>query len=308
MTPAASAEDLTFSFETYNAETNIVLVATVTGITTSMSEIDVALEIENQLTDLLPAYSGVPVFSTDAYEATFRVTRTSHSVCVWSQAQFRTQLTENNTGAKLKISPTPVLMTVARANALNGGFTGSAFGTLSGTALTTDQTIDMLESVSAELIGYLNNNIVISTYLGEFRTDGYKSIFTSPTPGVAIDTPTVRRKYAYEIWAIPQYGYLAYNWIRHSGQLNFRYNENFVNAGEPFELDNEVRVTFTAGEFDIPVAIEKCLIHLTQLGINMSSGVEELAGGSFKVKFGDYSKTLEHIFRPIRKYKMKKMR
>lgn len=312
MSPAASSGSLTFQLDTFDADFNLQgLVATVTGITAGMAETDVAIQIQNQLATQFPVYSGAPRFSAEAYAATFRVTRTEHCVCIWSQAQFRLQLTSDTVGCNLTMADVPLLATCNRLLYLYGGFAGgvvNGFANLAGYTLTTSQLIALIEAISSEVIGYLNNHVVISTYLGEWRTDGVKSVFTSPTPGLSIDQPVIRRKNLYEMYSIPQYSQLAYNWIRHTGQLTFRFNQNFINAGEPFELDNEVRVSFVAGEFVIPTAIQRCMLELAKFGLNSNSGLDEIGGGSFRARFRKYSENLEHYFRPIRQYRCKRMR
>lgn len=135
-----------------------------------------------------------------------------------------------------------------------------------------------------------------------------KSVFTAPTPGLSIDQPLVRRKNLYEMYSIPQYSTLAYNWIRHTGQLVFRFNQTFVNAGEPFELDNEVRVTFMAGEYTIPREIQKGLVDFMSVVLTGTSGIEELAGGTFRVKFRNYEFELQRVMRSLKHYICKRMR
>lgn len=314
MTPAINSGNITFQLDTYDADYNISVTPIVTGIVEGMQEIDIALNIQTQLQTLFLAsgmqYNGAPRFSAEPYAATFRLTRTGHIDCFWSQAQFRLQIISDTTGALYKLSSAPCLITLARATELYGATNGGTgtFTAMSGVTLNSLQIIDAIEETSAELCAYLRNNIAISSYLGEWRTDGMKSVYTSPSPGLSIDQPLIRRKNLYEMYSIPQYSPLAYNWVRHTGELTFRFNQSYVNAGEPFELDNEVRVSFVAGEFVIPAVIEKCVNQLISLGLRVSSGVEEMGGGTFRVKLRGYTEELERIFRPARHYLAKRMR
>lgn len=308
MTPPASSGQFSYELQTFDADYNITVMATITGITAGASEINTAILIQQQLQSSLPKYCGAPRFSAEPYAATFRITRTEHVVCIWSQCQFMFQILSDTSGGTYNLSETPVLMTLAKANALNGGFSAQNFVTIGGVALTATQSIALIEAVSAEAIGYLYNNVIISTYLGEWNTLDTKSVYTYPLPGLSIDQPIIRRKNLYEMYSIPQYSQLAYDWIRHTGQLVFRFNQNYVNAGEPFALDNEVRVTFVAGETYIPVAIQRCILQLMHFGLNQNQFLDDLGGGSFKAKFKKYNEVIQYTFRPIRRWRCKRMR
>lgn len=308
MTPAASTGDIQLQIDTYDADFNISIQPDCTGFTAGMSETDTAIVLQNQLVLQTPQYSGAPRFSAEPYAATFRITRTEHVICIWSQAQFRVQILNNNVGCNVKESTAPCLMTLAVAEGRAAAY-GIPFATPNGGQLTTQEIIDLIEVTSSELCGYLRNNVVISTYLGEWRTDGMKAVFTSPCPGLAIDQPLIRRKNLYEMYSIPQYSQLAYNWVRHTGQLVFRFNQTYINAGEPFELDNEVRVTFIAGNWVIPADVQRGLYLLMILALTQGPGaVEELGGGTFKVKFKKTTEQLDRILRPLKSYAQKKMR
>jgi hypothetical protein len=175
-------------------------------------------------------------------------------------------------------------------------------------AWTNQQIADFIEMGCADFISTARNNIVLSTYLGEFRTNMTKSIFLRPLPVLECDQPRIRRKNLYEMYSIPQYSSLAYDLIRRSGELIFRFNQLYVNAGEPFDMDNEVRVTFRSGYPQIPKEVQKCVLLVAASINNPPRGLESLGGGSLKAKWRDPKKELYRIYQPVRKYIMTEQR
>ena len=302
LTPPTASGDLDITLETLDAETNITFTTTI-SLTSAMSEVEVAREIEDGLNLSLgtnsASYEGSPAFSDDPYQATFQITRSDHVLCIWSQAQF--EITENyiSLGGFAKASTSPVWVTIEKAESHNGG----CFLGRNGLPMETSMIADYLEGSCAEVASMLKNNIVLSTYLGEYSTKQTQAIFTSPTPGVSIDTPIIKRKYFYEnVWTV-EYLPISYNWIRRTGRLQYRPDEIFNLIPEAFDLGNEVRVTFIAGYSHIPVEIQRAAVTYAVSQIANPAGVAELKGGSFSVKFHTSKEQLYQWFLPIKKYR-----
>lgn len=312
MTPAASSGQLDIGLVTYDADTNVSLVASITGITSGASEISIATSIETQLTVLLTAsgaiYDGVPRFSAEPFAANWRVTRTDHIICLWSQADFTASQELDTTGAIYRFSTSPCLLTVAQAKNQAVINSISLVNKLNGTAMTDSQITDYLEAASADVTATMKNNIVLSGYLNEFRTNETKSVFIRPLPLTYVDSLRIRRKNLYEMYSIPQYSSLAYNKLFSKGEIEFRFNQTFVNAGEPFAEDNELRVTFIAGYKHIPIEIFRCVMFVGERNNNEHRGVESLGGGSLRVKWRDTKSELYRIYQPVKKYFMTKPR
>ncbi len=307
MTPAASSGDITLEVETYDAEENLTLSCEVTGITTDMTEIDIAKAIEEQLNTTIAAasaeYDGIPKLSSEDYEATFQVTRTEHVLCLWSQAQFSLIEDANTTGNILKLSTTPCLLTVAKARRVATVCGVTLVNADTATAFTSSEIADYIEMACADLIGVLRNNVVISTYLGEFRTNQTKSVQLRPLPLVSIDNPKVRRKVMFErIWQ-PSFTDDAYNKIKSKGEINFRDSQLFVERGEPFDMDNEVRISYTAGHFHIPTEIQRAVLMIAEAaGTADQRGLKALGGGSLRVEWQDPKSIYYRIFLPVKKF------
>lgn len=309
MTPAASSGTVSLYLQTYDAApTNVAFAIQVTGITTSMDEIAIAYQFHSQMACAIYlnncTYMGTPAFSCEPYQAQFQVTRTENSVCLWSQARFRLYTTADTTGGIYRLAPNPLLLTVAEARR-KGAIGGVCWvNWYDNSAFSSSEISDAIEEASAELIGYLQNNIVISTYLFEMRGKQVSRVFTRPLPGIYNDPPIIRRKNLYEVYSIPQYSALAYNWVRSTGELEFRFAQTYINAGEPFALDNEIRMTFIAGETFIPNAIKKAVVQLAGIAMLGRAGIESFGGATFKMTLREHEKELARIFRPVREYRM----
>ena len=142
-------------------------------------------------------------------------------------------------------------------------------------------------------------------------------MFTKPLPGLHCDTPYMRKPRRYSnvyttyvtgfIIGTFFYTQLAYNWIRHTGQLNFPGFQEYIDVNEPYRRNNEIRVTHTAGHPQVPDEIARAVVlwaDLMSSGANnaVSGGLTSLAGGTFKVSFENYQDSIKKLFMPIKKY------
>jgi hypothetical protein len=209
-------------------------------------------------------------------------------VCLWSESEYELKVTENTTETVLEVGEFPVLSTVQYAKDYLELY-GYVFETFSGTPLSNSQISRLLLQFSSEIISLLGHNIVLCTYKNRFRGKNTKSVFTSPGFGISLDFPfAVKRKNYFT--NNPTYSASLFNWNKKTGELNYIPFSNHLESGNPFNLDNEIVLTFTAGFTLIPEPIMNAVASLTYLNMSgLLSGVKSLAGGSFKVDFGSNS-------------------
>lgn len=300
-TPATSNGSLLFTLESFDAVTNIAITLSVTGVVSGDNEINIATNINEQFTvQLIPyAYNGLSVFSDDDFVATFRMGQTQHIASIWSQCGYRLALISNTTGAVIKVNPRPVLMTVAdaRSQATIKGFT---FTGPDGSDFTDSQITDLLLKGSSQIVTFLKCNVAITTYFNTWRGQDNKSVFTKPCPGIERDPVVVRRKAYINLYTNPTYMTFTFYWNRLSGELNYRPSSVVVNTKSPFDLDNEIDLTFTAGYYTIPEEIKWALTDLNEMNLLGLYNVRSLKGGSGAIEFQNPGELYSRIFAPIK--------
>lgn len=305
MTPVASSGNIVFSLETLDATSNIALVLNVSA-TAGDSEITLARKIKDQLVievgQASATYSGMPVMCTTLPLATFYTARTDHVVSIWSQAQFSLAQVSNNTGAILKISSTPTLLTLAQAKNI-GPLLGVDFMDDNGINYTDQQIMDSMELASGQIISLVNNNFVISNYLEEHIGHMEGAIQLRIGPIIDYDTPVVLPPSLIPTslnYLITYGGSFAID--RKTKILAYRFDSNLFNVYDPFEMRNEVKLTYRAGLMNIPkIVIEKTLQISSFLDDIL--GVTELKGGSFDVKLGLPTDVIKLIAAELRAYR-----
>lgn len=286
LTPAASGT-LIFSVETYDASPNVTLTLPVTA-GRSMDEISLANQISNQFTTLLTQacaiYQGIPVFSFFPPNANFYVDKTDHVVSFWSQAQYRLQLVSNTTGAAIQISPTPTLLTLAQAKSM-APLVGVDFSDFNENDLTDNQIMELLQIASNQIVNIVNNPIIIANHLLEIIGNMVGSVKLDSKPVLDYDPPVINRPSVLLPLSLPilQSGY-SYDIVRNKGIFNYRYDSNLINAWDPYDSNNEVRMTYRAGNLNIPRIIQEKVIQVAGISLNTSS-IKSLKGGSASVEF-----------------------
>lgn len=304
---ASSNENFNISLETFNASSNVSISYAVTGLLTTDDEQQIAIKVLNQVSTYLIQlgldYSGAPVFSDEEYQATFRVTRSEHCLCFWSQATFRL-LIDNDTGAIININDNPIPITIADAQSIST-VRGGSFEDQNGDPFTNEQIALLLSLASSNILARLNNKIVVSTYLNEFTGKDTKGVTLSPKPGISLDPLQVRRQSITGLISVPEFSGFMFNWIRSSGLLMYRFTQNFLSVVDPFGLNNEIRITFTAGYPDIPMEIKAAIVDFSLYSATFGSGaIESIAGGSFKLTLNQKT-FLNELLIPIKGYKIK---
>lgn len=306
LVPPATSGNLQFSVQTYDATSNISLTLTVTSVGTE-DEISLANSICNQLTTLIAqasaTYTGQPVISQYPPNATFYLDKTDHCVSVWSQAQYRLQLVSNNTGAVLKIGPTPTLITLARAQAL-APLLGIDFTDFNEESLTDVQIMDLLEITSNQIINIINNPLVIANYLMEVKGNMTGSIKLKSKPVLDYDPPYIVRPNLLLPITLPiLQSAFAYEVIRSKGLFTYRYDNSMFTVWDPFEMNNEVKMTYRAGLLNIPRIVQEKLLILCSLALT-NTNVKTLKGGSASVEFRTPQEVLKAIAQELSQYRI----
>lgn len=304
LTPAGTG-DLVLSLETFNAANNISLTLTVTS-GAAQDEITYARSIHQQVqVQLIQAsanYGGLPVFSDQAPYATFVLARTDHVVSFWSQAEFRLQVVSNAAGAEIQISSAPTFLTLSMASAM-APLVGVEFTDFNEVSLTESQIMLLLQMASDQIARLLNNNIVMSNYLHEHVGNMQGSMSLSKGPINTWDVPYIRRPYVILITAIPLgQTALSYTVLRKLKIVNYRFDNELIDTTDPFEMNNEIRMTYRAGLMNIPKIIQEKVLQISSLLLS-DNNIKTLKGGSFAVEFRLPTEVLASIAVELRSYR-----
>lgn len=297
LTVPSSAGNLGFTLTTIGASADLTITASVTGITTSHTESDVAKLFYDQVKIIIAQYganysppaSAIP----NVPLAKFQITRTDHCVCLWSQAVFNLKITSNTTGAITSIRSNPTLITVTDA-LLYGAVMNQTF-----TGLTNAQIALLMELISDEVISVTRNKIVASTYLLDTWVnilDGYR---LPAYPVITTDDPFVADPW--QIFSISEYSTLDESdryLIQRDGWIMYRNSQYLVfDDSDPFALGNEFRITWIAGYDHIPNTVKMALVKVSPYYTTSGALLyEELKGGTSSVKYRDTKTEKNLIF------------
>lgn len=307
MTPCATSGNIVFNFTTYDANPNVSLTITVSALATD-DEVSLARKIHDQVVvQLIQAsaqYSGVPVFSNQTPKATFAIGQSDNIVSVWSQATFLITEISNTIGAVVQIAPNPTFVTLAQARSL-GPLLGFDFTDVNEVDLTDGQIMLALQMASNQIASIVNNNLVIANYLLEYIGNMEGSTSLQYGPVVNYDTPVILPP-LYAIMAQAYYIYLypySFQVNRKLRILNYRFTSQLMGDGDPFEMNNEVKMTYRAGFMNIPSIIKEKTLLVTTLMLN-DGNVKRLKGGSFDVEFRLPIETLKAIYAELGAYRI----
>ncbi len=303
LTTAASAGTIQFTLQTLDAASNVTIVASCTGLTTSQSETSLAQSIKSQLTTLTLAasYTGTPSSLAQGPQATFRFNNTDHIVEVFSESRFNLSVTSNTTGAIVKVGDVPCLITVAQATSV-AYVTDQTFETGDGVAYTNTQIADLIELISAKIITLLNNPIVATTYRHETYGNWQKGIELAHTPVISVDTPSVYFPGNFN-FLITDQGTTSKDlyFFEDDGDVTYRFAQEIIDCVEPFDYGNLFRMTYIAGYGRIPTIVRLSLVELVSAEIETGE-VLSLSGGSFSVKIGGEKSILQEKLSLLSKY------
>lgn len=283
-----SIEDKTF---------NSTLTYALTGLSGLETEQQMAYKTYQQLTTFLVqqgkifttdySLTGVPYYSDLPAVQQYNVTMTDHCVCVWAQSMF-TISASGTMGQIIHCDNTPTLLTVPDCRNI-ATVTGIDLTDNDGIDLNDNEVATLLRLTSAKLCGFTNNKIVISTYIQEDTTDWTYGIYLRKTPVVDFVPPQVRQPIAFNLFSAVTYATVKQNYSiePNTGYLGYRFAQNIVDYVEPFQQFNDVLTTYISGFPHIPTDIENSIVQLIPIVQGQQlSGVESMAGGSFKISFG----------------------
>lgn len=303
---ASDSGQVAFGLETFDAESNIAITLTATGINSTDSPQQIAEKMYLQFTTILTQLDLIvdsPTFSTQQSQAKFRLTRTEHVLCFFSQAQFELELTSNTANLELCIVPNPVWPTISEAIRI-GNLIGQPFEDEEGIQLPNASISLLLQQICATIVSITNNNIVACTYLhseGGFDTS---SIFFNKIPVIDFDTPFIRRPFALQILSTYLNAVSKDNFymIPQTGELRYRFAQYLVENYEAFGLNNEILVIYTAGYRSIPMQLKNLSVKLSaavQVGVGQ---VSMLKGGTFAVELKSLTELIREeteVLRPF---------
>lgn len=260
---------LVFQLETYNLDTNLTLTLPVTGIAAGSKPTDIAKKIDTQITTLLAAsgasFTHITYPNQDLY-GEFSVTHTDHIVCVMSQCDFEISLASSSCKAKVEISDEPLLASLYEVK--------EAFETdCGGDCDDSDEAIiSKIRSGSAWLTAYLNNNIVMSTYLLHEIGDDNEGFFTKNKPLWDYYSPAIKSRYRnYTPTRAPFR--VTKNQLsagdREQGFIAYSNYQTLVDVRQPFDEGNEIIIAYIAGQRHIPQIIKDCVVKFVYFKDNM---------------------------------------
>lgn len=298
----ASVGTMVFNLVTFDADTNVNLTFTVSA-TAAQTENQIAYLAQQSFNTGLTTAGlnfSQPVFYDQQPTADARVTRTEHCLAVFSEAQFELTLVSNTTGSKVIIGSNPILATnadfAARASFLDVGTINATGG-----ALSNDEIALILNMSSAEITTILKNNIVSATYIYEEITNYTTSIFLPKLPLITVDRAMIRQP-GFPLLVLGMEDLQSnYAVDRQSGEMTYRFSQNLLYYYEPFDLNNDFKVSYTAGYKAIPNEIKDIAIQLiSYLPIEDFKSFRE---GTFAIeKFGNRSQLLKQILSSVRTY------
>lgn len=306
LTPAASAGDITFQIQTYDASTNATLTLVATGITITDSEAAIANKIKTQLDTQLVQYHanyvGVASYGTDVPPALFRLGRTDHIVSIFSESQFSFEILTDTTGGMNYIQNIPVLVTISKARTW-GLFEEQPFEDEDDNALTNQQMADLLCMGSAKFVNITNNYIVQSTFVHTEWGFYTKGIQLKKYPVFSMDGPRIRRPNILSSVVIDNTQDLAskYTLDNENGWVMFRFAQEMLLNYEPFDMGNEIKISYVGGYKQIPIDIQQAVVKLTSV-IQNDVDIKSLKAGSFAVEFRPDVIVLGDIFLELKKY------
>ena len=300
LTPAASSGSLGFSLQTFDASVNTVLSLSVTGITTSDTEKEIATKIYDQTRIQIEQHGanwqGIPLGVVDTPAAQFYLTRTDHCVCMFSQSQFELTLETDTTGGVYSIRGNPVLGTISNFRKY-----GLAMGQ-DYSSKTNAQLQAQMEILSDEIIAETRNPFVRGMYVLDIYTDLIDGVRLPKYPVVDMEDPQVRKAFML-VYFSPDFvsDLTDYYTITPDGWVMYNNSQDLVHTNsDPFDYGNQWRVSWVAGYARIPDAVMLAMVKLVPSLISSSSPFEQLSGGTSSVKYKDWNKEKSVIFNSLK--------
>lgn len=308
--PPNAEDSITLNFRTFDADSNIDLSVDI-DLDTEEDENATAQTILEGINTFLIANNikyndtpnGAPVFSNEQPRPTFRCDRTDHIISIWCQARYEVRLTDNSADVQLRIEPHPTFLTIEEAPNF-AVINGVEFKDINENELTREQLGMLLSSASDQVTKLINNKIVRSTYLQSVVGSRTGSIQLKVRPVVGYDLPQVRRPYIIGITSILiTKSPVAYQCDPETGILNYRFNNDLIEISEPFDMNNEIKVTYIGGYQFVPTMIKSATIYMATQMLE-DQNVKSLKGGSMAVEFRPPAESLRYMLNLLREYRL----
>ena len=307
MTPAVTAGSSSFNFTTWNASPNVSFTVTVTGITTGMSEKNIANTLCVQASNFMNSnnclFRGTIGVITDPISGNFQVARTDHVVSLFSLSQFQVTQVADTTGATYYIDDCPVLCTVAEASSY-GPLVNQLLQNSTGSSLSVTQIIDILAEASADLTGVLRNNVVSCWYEFQNTTNLVNAIKFENTPIQYFFQPyTIRPTIISLATTVSIFDLTSrYNVDYQTGWCTFKFAQDLLFNYEPFDNLNQWYCVYLAGNYYIPREIKTAVLKLSYIN-QVNNFVKSMSDGNTSISY-DTNVNIRHraIYSPIRRY------
>jgi hypothetical protein len=327
MTPPTATGVLTLTVQTYNVPTNLTLSYNITGLSPADTEISTSIKIYTQLVAglsgsqvYLPAASG-PDGSLDEYlvnstlgsavffpnqpvVAMFDVQRTDHCVALTSQCEYDLNITTNTVGAIIPVAANPTPITLADAYT-QGGF--PLINCNTGATYSNTDIVSQLGYASARFLGYLDNNIIMTTYFYYDVTSGGPCIFVDKKPLTDFYVPSVKFKFSQRYpfnFPYPVDKDAFHVGSRDLGLIEYNHWQDMIDIQQPFDEGNELIIPYIAGYYHIPPIIKECIVEFMSFTNNNSSLVSSSIDGVANV-YRSMPEILKGYIPFIRKYIMR---
>lgn len=304
-TPATADGTISMILQSYNSVPTNTYTDTF-NISKGQSEQAIAIAMLSQMQDNLLFdglnYNGMPVFSDQTPQGTWQPYRSDHVLSIWSESQFSLTVDTGTTGVAVRQGTTPMLLTLAQCQTLgprlNQFFTDSV-----GNPMTKDQILDLILMACAECTSYLHNPIVTRTWEHEEIGTWTQSIFLKKRPIVDWDAPVIRRPNMFNVLPVNTFADVVTRYAvnRQTGEVEFRFAQNLLFNYEPFDYNNDVKMSYRAGWHNIPEIVQQIVIQLSKL-YERVPGVLSLGGGTSKMEFEKLSEQKKALMAPLIEY------
>lgn len=318
MSSANSVGALDLNLTTYDLQANISLTLSVSGITGTETENQLAYKCFTQLNTRLAQlgyqYPNIPpinintvvqpylAFPDQVMYPFFSVNYCDNIVNIAGQSNFSVSVTNNATGAKVVSSNNPILITLAEAR-YKARWLGLSFLNADGSAYTDNQLTDLLQMSSEYLTSFLNNYIVPVTYMYYEITQGTRSVFVQKGPIIDFFPPVARRpSFLFSLAMGFIFGTYKGNFAidKSRNEIYYRYAQDFVLNYEPFDDGNEIMIPYIAGHKQIPNIIKDYTLNF--INLLQLQEYKSMQGQSFRWEVFDRFKIYQQVGTVLGKY------
>lgn len=286
LSACASAGNFSVQLTSLNASANVTVTLSATGNTVGMSPDEMAAnaitQFQTQLIQYGCIYNGEPVLSQDVPAATWRVLNTDHVITFFSECQFRIKLYSNTTGAQIVTGHEPMLITLADFN------TYANIMKVGGANLTDEEKLLLITTASGLVTSYLNNQLVLAGYVKTETGCYQKSFFLNQgLPVQSFDPPKIAPPGMYFMWWYVVLPWVRWNLNPETGELYYQPSQNLLNWPEPSSLGYQIKISYVAGNLNLPAQVLIAMTMLIKSIVNDMGGAKSLKTGSFQVVMRD---------------------